>query len=135
MSLFGMPAGAMTAHSHAVTSVGTDGGASTSARMAKCCTTGTVHDGQMLYRASKFDCDICTLKMKCCPSTPARQVPRDINEHARDVARRLMRTKAFPKSRDERKRVEMRFAHLKVHRGFERMRLRGLSSERSGRLP
>src|SRR5271166_735726 len=41
-----------------------------------------------------------------------------------------MRTKAFLKSRDERKRVEMRFAHLKVHHGFERMRLRGLSGAR-----
>jgi hypothetical protein len=46
-------------------------------------TTGTVHDGQMLrYRASKFDCDTCTLKIKCCPNTPARQIPRDINEYA-----------------------------------------------------
>ena len=94
-------------------------------------TTGRVHDGHMLrYRASKFDCDTCVLKMKCCPNTPARQVPRDINEYARDVARRLMRTKAFLKSRDERKRVEMRFAHLKVHHRFERMRLRGLSGVR-----
>jgi hypothetical protein len=41
-----------------------------------------------------------------------------------------MRTKAFLKSRDERKRVEMRFAHLKTHHGFERMRLRGLSGAR-----
>ena len=94
-------------------------------------TTGTVHDGHMLrYRASKFDCDVCTHKMQCRPTTPARQVPRDINEYARDVARRTMRTKAFLKSRDERKRVEMRFAHLKIHHGFERMRLRGLSSAR-----
>ena len=94
-------------------------------------TTGRVHDGHMLrYRASKFDCDTCVLKMKCCPNTPARQVPRDINEYARDVARRLMRTKAFLKSRDERKRVEMCFAHLKVHHRFERMRLRGLSGVR-----
>ena len=94
-------------------------------------TTGTVHDGSMLrYRASKFDCDVCALKMQCCPDMPARQVPRDIHEHARDVARRLMRTKAFHKSRDERKRVEMRFAHLKTHHGFERMRLRGLSGAR-----
>ena len=38
--------------------------------------------------------------------------------------------KAFLKSRDERKRVEMRFAHLKIHHGFERMRLRGLSGAR-----
>ena len=41
-----------------------------------------------------------------------------------------MRTKAFVKSRDERKRVEMRFAHLNVHHGFERIRVRGLSSVR-----
>jgi hypothetical protein len=59
-----------------------------------------------------------------------RQIPRDIHEHARNVARRLMRTRAFLKSRDERKRVEMRFAHLKTHHRFERMRLRGLSGAR-----
>jgi Transposase DDE domain len=46
------------------------------------------------------------------------------------VARRKMDTKAFLKSRDQRKRVEMRFAHLKTHHGFERMRLRGLSGAR-----
>jgi len=94
-------------------------------------TTGTLHEGRMLrYRASKFDCTGCPLKMQCCPNMPARQVPRDLQEDARDVARRLMRTKAFLKSRDERKRVEMRFAHLKIHHGFERMRLRGLSGAR-----
>src|SRR5262245_56032129 len=58
--------------------------------------------------------------MQCCPNMPARQVPRDLHEDARDLARRLMGTKAFLKSRDERKRVEMRFAHLKIHHGFER---------------
>jgi hypothetical protein len=42
----------------------------------------------------------------------------------------MMQTKAFARSRDERKRVEMRFAHLKTHRGFERPRLRGLSEAR-----
>ena len=41
-----------------------------------------------------------------------------------------MKTKAFLKSRDQRKRVEMRFAHLKTHHGFERLRLRGLSGAR-----
>ena len=45
------------------------------------------------------------------------------------VARRKMKTKAL-QSRDERKRVEMRFAHLKTHHGFERLRLRGLSGAR-----
>jgi transposase len=95
------------------------------------CTTGTVHDGRtLLYRASKLDCDSCPLKAQCCPNDLARKIPRDLHEHARDVARRLMRTKAFIKSRDERKRVEMRFAHLKTHHRFERMRLRGLSSAR-----
>jgi hypothetical protein len=41
-----------------------------------------------------------------------------------------MKTKAFLKSRNQRKRVEMRFAHLKTHHGFERMRPRGLSGAR-----
>lgn len=93
-------------------------------------TTGTVHDGNMLrYRASKFDCDVCALKLKCCPNMPARQVPRDIREDARDVARRLMRTKAFLKSRDERKHRDAFRAPQGAH-GFERMRLRGLSGAR-----
>ena len=46
------------------------------------------------------------------------------------MARQLMGTKAFQRSRDERTRVEVRFAHLKIHHGFERMRLRGLSGAR-----
>jgi hypothetical protein len=54
----------------------------------------------------------------------SRRIVRDLDEDARDVARRKMNTKAFLKSRDQRKRVEMRFAHLKTHHGFERMRLR-----------
>jgi transposase len=94
-------------------------------------TTGTVHEGTKLrYRASKFDCEVCPLKMQCCPNAPSREVPRDVHEYARDVTRRLMRTKAFLKSRNQRKRIEMRFAHLKVHHRFERMRLRGLSGAR-----
>src|SRR5262252_5529302 len=56
---------------------------------------------------------------------PSRRIVRDVNEAARDVARRKMKTRAFLRSRDQRKRVEMRFAHLKTHHGFERMRLRG----------
>jgi transposase len=94
-------------------------------------TSGTVHEGKTLrYLASKYDCDACAFKMQCCPKSPSRQIPRDVHEYARDVTRRIMRTKAFVKSRDQRKRVEMRFAHLKVHHRFERMRLRGLSGAR-----
>jgi hypothetical protein len=59
-----------------------------------------------------------------------RKVTRDINEDARDLARALMGTPEFDRSRDERKKVEMRFAHLKTHHRFERMRLRGLSGAR-----
>jgi transposase len=94
-------------------------------------TSGTVHDGRtLLYHASKRDCHVCPVRAKCCTSLDARKIPRDLHEDARDIARRKMKTKAFAKSRDERKRVEMRFAHLKTHHGFERMRLRGLSGAR-----
>jgi hypothetical protein len=41
-----------------------------------------------------------------------------------------MGTPEFTKSRNDRKKVEMRFAHLKTHHGFDRMRLRGLSGAR-----
>ena len=37
---------------------------------------------------------------------------------------------AFEQSRNERKKVEMRFAHLKINHRFERMRLRGLTGAR-----
>jgi transposase len=94
-------------------------------------TTGRVHNGRtILYRASKLDCSPCLLKSKCCPNVPERKVPRDVHEEARDHARALMGTPEFEKSRDERKRVEMRFAHLKTHHRFERMRLRGLTGAR-----
>jgi transposase len=91
-------------------------------------TTGTVIEGSTLrYRASKSDCDVCTFKMQCCPHTPARQVPRDLHEDARDVARALAKTEAFEQSRRERKKVEMRFAHMKRIFKLDRLRLRGLS--------
>ena len=95
-------------------------------------TTGTVHDGKTrLYRSRKLDCDSCSGKINCCPNAPHRKIPRDVNEGARDRARALMGTPAFLKSRDERKKVEMRFAHLKTHHRFERMRLRGLTGARN----
>ena len=59
-----------------------------------------------------------------------RKVPRSIHEKARDYARSLVGTADFLRSWDEPKKVEMRFAHLKTHHGFERMRLRGLSGAR-----
>jgi transposase len=89
-------------------------------------TTGTLYDGSTLrYRAAKLDCDVCALKMQCCPHTPARQIPRDLHEDARDVARALAKTEAFEQSRRNRKRVEMLFAHLKRILRLGRLRLRG----------
>jgi hypothetical protein len=94
-------------------------------------TTGRVHEGRtLLYRASKRDCDVCSLKAKCSPNSPERKIPRDVNEQARDFARSLVGTEAFDQSRRQRKKVEMRFAHLKTHHHFERMRLRGLCGAR-----
>ncbi len=91
-------------------------------------TTGRVHkDDQLLYRASKLDCDICPLKQRCCPKEPARKIPRNIHEAARDVARALAGTDAFEQSRRERKKVEMLFAHLKRILRLGRLRLRGPS--------
>jgi transposase len=91
-------------------------------------TTGTVIDGSTFrYRASKIDCDVCAFKMQCCPHAPARQIPRDRHEDARDVARALAKTEAFEQSRRERKKVEMRFAHMKRILKLDRLRLRGLS--------
>jgi len=92
--------------------------------------SGLTKDATRLYRASKHDCGSCALKPRCCPKTPARKVPRHVHEAARDHARQLATTAEFARSFDERKKVEMRFAHLKTHHRFDRMRLRGLSGAR-----
>jgi transposase len=90
-------------------------------------TTGTlVNDGTtLLYLARKHDCDSCELKALCCPKSPFRKIPRDRHEAARDVARALVGTDGFDRSRHERKKIEMRFAHLKRILKLGRLRLRG----------
>ena len=89
-------------------------------------TSGTVYEGKtLLYRASKLDCDVCPLKPQCCPKEPSRKIPRDIHEHARDVARSFAGSEGFEQSRRERKKIEMRFAHLKRILRLGRLRLRG----------
>jgi len=89
-------------------------------------TTGKINDGEMiLYRASTYDCGPCPLKSKCCPKAPERKIPRSIYEEARDVARVLAKTEAFEQSRNDRKRIEMLFAHLKRILKLGRLRLRG----------
>lgn len=89
--------------------------------------SGIVDQGRILpYRASKNDCSICALKPQC-TTAAARKVSRDIDEDVRDQVRALANTEAFQVSRRERKKVEVRFAHMKrIHR-LDRLRLRGLS--------
>lgn len=90
-------------------------------------TSGRLVNGgaTLLYMASSYDCGPCPLKSRCCPASPQRRVPRDVNEEARDVARALAKTEAFAQTRRDRKKVEMLFAHLKRILRLGRLRLRG----------
>jgi len=81
----------------------------------------------VIYRASQSDCQTCAMKARCCPNTPNRKIVRSIHEAARDVARHISTTPQYQRSRCERKKVEMLFAHLKRILRLDRLRLRGLS--------
>src|SRR5215469_3228167 len=94
-------------------------------------TTGSLIDGGTLrYRASKYDCQPCRLKPRCCPKEPARYVPRSIYEGARDMAREIARSWEGRTSRRLRKKIEMLFAHLKRILKLDRLRLRGPNGAR-----
>ena len=85
-----------------------------------------MHDGRtLLYRASKHACDPCPLKLRYCPKEPARKIPRDVNEAARDLARGLMQTEGYRVSARQRKMIETGFADMKRNLGSTRLRLRG----------
>ena len=91
-------------------------------------TTGKVHDGKMhLYRSSRRDCDICPLKPGCCPRTPSRKIPRDINEAARDHVRSLAGSEAYNQSARDRKKIERLFGEAKRNMAMTRLRLRGIT--------
>ena len=68
--------------------------------------------------------------MRCCPKTPARYVPRDINEEARDHTRALMKTDAYEVSSVDRKKIEGLFGEAKHVLSMVRLRLRGLAGAR-----
>ena len=94
---------------------------------AELTSTGNIDQGHIVYyRASKSDCSQCSLKPKCTTAT-VRKITRDLNEDVRDGVRALADTEAFQQSRRERKKVEMRFAHMKRILRLDRFRLRGLS--------
>jgi hypothetical protein len=97
---------------------------------AELTSTGNIDQGHIVYyRASKNDCSACSLKPKC-TTAPMRKVTRDVNEDVRDRVRALANTEAFQQSCRERKKVEMRFAHMKRILKLDRLRLRGLSGAR-----
>jgi len=81
----------------------------------------------IIYRSSQSDCAACPIKDRCCPNTPMRKITRSIHESARDLARRIWTSDEYQRSRRERKKVEMLFAHLKRILKLDRLRLRGLS--------
>lgn len=80
----------------------------------------------IIYRPSQLDCAGCGLKDQCCPNTPMGKIARSVHESARDVARAVAATDHYKKSRKERKKVEMFFAHLKRILKLDRLRLWGL---------
>ncbi len=91
-------------------------------------TTGKVHDGKTLYyRASKLDCELCPMKLRCCPKSPKRRLSRDVNEAARDYVRALMETEAYDESMSQRKQIEALFGEVKRILSLVRLRLRGLT--------
>lgn len=83
--------------------------------------------GTIIYRASQFDCESCSMKDRCCPNTPFRKIARSIHEAARDETRHIAKTPEYKRSCRERKKVEMLFAHLKRILKLDRLRLRGPS--------
>lgn len=83
-------------------------------------------DGTMPYRASTKDCRECALKARCTKGAK-RIVTRNLYEVAREHVRGLKETPAFKHSSRLRKKVEIRFAHLKRNLNFRHLRLRGLT--------
>ena len=97
---------------------------------AQLTSTGNVDQGHIVYyRANKNDCSSCSLKPKCTTAV-VRKVTRDVDEDVREHVRALANTEAFQQSSRERKKVEMRFAHMKRIFRLDRLRLRGLSGAR-----
>jgi transposase len=97
---------------------------------AELTSTGNIDQGHIVYyRARKNVCSACALKPKC-TTARVRKITRDIYEDVRDHVRALANTEAFQQSSRERKKIEMRFAHMKRIFKLDRLRLRGLSGAR-----
>jgi len=92
--------------------------------------TGITKASTIIYRATEHDCGACEYKSRCCPKVPHRKITRSIYESSREVARAVAQTPAYKKTRRQRKKVEMLFAHMKRILKLDRLRLRGMSGAR-----
>jgi hypothetical protein len=88
--------------------------------------TGITKANTIIYRATINDCESCEHKPHCCPNTPQRKIVCSIYESSRDVARAIAQTPAYRQSRNDRKKVEVLFGHMKNIHKFDRLRLRGI---------
>src|SRR5262249_25314632 len=94
---------------------------------AELTSSGNIDQGHIVYyRASTNNCSICSLKPKCTTAV-VRKVTRDLDENVRGHVRPLANPEGLQQSSRERKKVEMRFAHMKRILRLDRLRLRGLS--------
>jgi hypothetical protein len=84
----------------------------------------------IIYRTRAADCAGCPLKSRCCPNMPFRKIARSVYEAARNIARAVAKTSRYRRSRRERKKVEVLFAHLKRILRLDRLRLRGPNGAR-----
>ena len=96
-------------------------------RKARTTQNGVTKDNTVIYRSVPSECVACELKPRCCPNTSHRKIARSIYEDSRNVARRITQSTEYKRSRKDRKKVEVLFAHLKRILGLDRLRLRGLT--------
>lgn len=57
----------------------------------------------IIFRSRQTDCVNCPMKAQCCPNTAFRKIARSVHEAARDMARRIVATAQYVRSRHERK--------------------------------
>jgi hypothetical protein len=70
---------------------------------------------KLSYPTSTYDGRQYPFNFKCCATLPHCEIPRDIYEVARDVARVIAKPQNFVQTRSDSKKVKMLFAHLKCN--------------------
>jgi hypothetical protein len=78
-----------------------------------------------IYRTTKSQCRGCPVKKRCTRGS-LRRLSVHWHEAARQVARDLVPTPEYVRSRRERKKIEALFSELKLRLGLRRVRLRRL---------